>query len=229
MFRVLFMKELREIWWFGLLTLLAMLYLVAGEMEFGRLPNWGYGSLRNAYPEKFHTVPFVSGNFAKLTLQWGCILAGVMGLWQTFREIQSRTWHFLLHRPVPRLLVLRAKIAAAASVYAVAILLPVLLVTAWAATPGSHPAPFRWILIAPTYLAVFAALPIYLAALFAGLRRGHILGTRWWPLILAAILFGFGPATLPPVMGVAMWVAIVISSLLFVAVVRDEMKSADFN
>jgi ABC-type transport system involved in multi-copper enzyme maturation permease subunit len=198
-------------------------------VEFGRLPTWGYGSLRHMYPEKYHAVPFVSGNFSKFTLLWGSVLAAVLGLWQTFREIQSRTWHFLLHRPVSRLLVLQAKLAAAGVVYALAILLPVLLITAWAATPGSYAGPFRWMLIAPAYLAVFAGTPIYLAALFAGLRRGHILGTRWWPLIVAVACFGIGPTIAAPVMLAWMWLGLVVGNLLLTAVVHDEMKTADFN
>lgn len=229
MFRVLFIKELREIWWFGLLVLLAMLYLVAGEVEFGQLRMWGYGFLRVVYPERVHSVPFINGDFAKFTLFWSCGLAGVLGLWQTFRETQSRTWHFLLHRPVSRGLILQAKVATAAIVYAIAILLPVLLVTAWAAIPGTHASPFHWTLVAPTFLAAATGIPIYLTALFAGLRRGHLLGSRWWPLVASALWFGFGPINLPAAMTSWMWVSVLLSTLLFTATVRDEMVSADFN
>lgn len=233
MFRALFVKELRESWWLGLLPLAMMLYYSAVETEFGRVSGIGFGFRHVSHPERYHEMPFGTMALARSTLLWGSLLAGGLGLWQTFRESQSRTWHFLFYRPVDRFTILWAKVSAAAVVYTLAILIPVLAVCLWAATPGTHASPFRWLLTYPAWYAVAAGPVFYLAALFAGMRRGHLLGTRWWPLIGVAASFGsMGNEFLPTWrmdLQIAVWAALLVGGALLVAPVRDELQAADFS
>lgn len=228
MFRVLYFKELREVWWMGLLGCLMILYGAAVEVDFGsRNTSSGYGFLRYSEPNLFHKAPLIDRAFASTCLMWGSILAGVLGLWQTFRETQSGTWHFLLYRPVRRSGILAAKMAAAATVQGLAVVLPACAVLAWAALPGRHASPFHWTLAIPVLYALAAAPSIYLAALFAGLRRGHLLGSRWWPLLGLTIAFAVLPQNLPRVFAVWIWGFLVMSLVGMVVAVRDELNLAD--
>lgn len=230
MFRTLFVKELREIWWLGLLPLGTMVYAAAGEVQFGLIRSTGsYGFRHWAEPNSVHPIPFATDNFAQSVLLWGCILATVLGLWQTFRESQSRTWHFLLHRPVSRELILSAKVTSAAVIYSLAVGVPALAVVVWAATPGTHASPFYWSMTASVWLALAIGVALYLAALFAGLRRGRMIGTRWWPLIAAGMFFGFGMGTGLYEFHTVLWGLLLVSTVVMAASVRDELKLTDFN
>ncbi len=233
MFRALFVKELREIWWLGLVPMAVVVYTAAAEAEFGRVDGFGFGFRHYTNPEAYHTMPFHGPQFSITVLLWGGILAGILGLWQTFRESQSRTWHFVLHRPVDRSLILWSKVAASAVIFALAILLPVIAVCLWAATPGTHASPFRWSLTGPVWFAAATGSAIYLAALFAGLRRGHLIGPRWWPLIGVAAWFGCAGAAFmgpwPTGFFLLMWGSLLVCDTLLASTVRDELRSADFN
>lgn len=230
MFRVLFLKELREIWWIGLPVLFVMLYGVAVEVDFGRRPyGQGYGFLRYTDADAHHAVPLIDSTFAKSILLWGGLFSGGLGLWQTFRETQSRTWHFLLYRPVNRLVILWSKVMAAAALFGVVVLVPALGVTLWAATPGAHAAPFRWSLTAPVWYAVGACPATYFAGLFAGLRHSHAIGCRWWPLIATVCAFGVLPNVVPNAFAICMWGLLLLWSLLLVSIVREELQVADFS
>jgi hypothetical protein len=230
MFRTLFIKELREIWWIGLLPLGVMLYAAANEVEIGLIGSTGrYGFRHFAEPGMAHTIPFASESFSGSILLWGCILASGLGVWQTFRESQSRTWHFLLHRPVRRELILVAKLAAAATIYALAIVLPVVAVVWWAATPGTHASPFHWSMTASSWLATATGSALYLSALFAGLRGGRMTGTRWWPLIGAAAIFALAVTSGLKEFYVWVWVLLLLWDIVMAAAVRDELALTDFN
>lgn len=224
MFRALVIKELREIWWLGLLPLGFMLYAISGEASQG---HWL--SLTPQNPEAWQKMPFADSVFARHTVQWGCILAGAMGLWQTFRESQSRTWHFLLHRPVSRPVILNAKILSALLVYSLVIVLPVLSLVVWAATPGTHSSPFHWSVTLPTWYAASAGTALYLAGLFAGLRRGSMLGTRWWPLVGATVVLVLGMWAIPRQFSFLFWGSLLLWDVLMAAAIYAELKSADFN
>ena len=155
MFRALFLKELREAWWLGLLPLAMMLYYSAVEAEFGLTPDFRLGFRHVTRPDDPHAMPLASGSFPLSALLWGCLLAGALGLWQTFRESQARTWHFLFHRPVDRLMILRAKMLAALLVFFVAIAVPAVMLCVWAAMPGTHASPFRWSLTHRVWFAIW--------------------------------------------------------------------------
>jgi ABC-type transport system involved in multi-copper enzyme maturation permease subunit len=230
MFRALYLKELREIWWISLPVLCAMLYGVSFELDFGQRTNGqGFGFLRHSEINEYHQPPLMNGDFAKLILMWGIGFAAIVGLWQTFRETQSRTWHFLLYRPVNRVVILRAKAFAAATLFTVVVVLPAIGVMLWCAMSGHHASPFRWSLTAPVWYAMAACPVVYFAALFAGLRRSHLMGSRWWPLISAGAAFGFLPAGLPNGLAIPIWAALLLMSALLMASVRDEILSADFS
>ncbi|MDB5386740.1 MAG: family transporter protein [Planctomycetaceae bacterium] len=230
MFRVLFLKELREIWWIGVPVLLVLLYGVSLEIEFGARPDGeGYGFLRYTELDRYHPAPLIGGTFARLILLWGGMFSGVLGLWQTFRETQSRTWHFLLYRPVNRNVLLWAKVLAASALFAVVVLLPAVGVMLWAATPFAHASPFRWSLTAPVWYALAACPAAYFAALFAGLRRSHLAGTRWWPLLGSVCAFGLLPNMVPNVFAIWVWALLLIWISLLIAAVRDELCAADFS
>lgn len=230
MFRALFLKEFREVWWTGPLALLPMLYSVAKEVDFGsRTSGSGYTFLRVTETYVLHTPPLIDGGFARSILLCGSLLAGFLGLWQTFRETQSRTWHFLLYRPVQRSHIFRAKAAAAATVFGFAIILPALAVLIWAATPGTHASPFHWTLASPVCYAIAVGPVIYLAALFVGLRRSHLLGSRWWPLIGVVTLFALLPNSLPHHFTLGIWLMLLIASGFLTATIQDELRLTDFS
>lgn len=230
MFRSLMLKELREAWWIGLLPFAAMVYAMAGEVRFGRIAMTGaLGFKRLGEPHVMHPMPFLHGTFSTSTLFWAGTLAVGLGLWQTFRESHSRTWHFLLHRPVSRQLILNAKMASAAVVYLYAVVLPAVVLCVWAATPGTHASPFSWLLTAPVWLAIVAALSLYLGALFAGLRRGSMIGFRWWPLVGTAIVIGATFVAIETHTPLWIWALILGWEAVMVAAVMNEMNGTDFN
>ena len=230
MFRALFVKELREVWWLGLLPLAAMVYAMGAEMEFGYIHSLGrYGFKRYAEPNVLHPMPFSTQDFAVATLLWGGLLAAVLGLWQIFRESHAHTWHFLLHRPISRELILGAKIASGAAVYGLAIVLPMLALIGWAAIPGTHASPVSWSLTFPTLLAATVGTGLYLPALYAGLRRGSLTGTRFWPLLGAAVILGIGTASLMGIFPGALLVILLVWDVLLLAAVRNELRFADLD
>lgn len=224
MFRALLIKELREIWWLGIVPLGFMIYAIAQDSSYNFWHSVGPRLL-----ERWERMPFADATLTHSTLQWGCILAAAVGLWQTFRESQSRTWHFLLHRPVDRQVVLRSKVLAAGLIYFLAIVVPILGLTIWAATPGTHASPFHWLLPIPAWYAVTAGTGLYLAAIFAGLRRGHLLGSRWWPLVAASAVFGIVAAYTPRELIAPLWIVLLVWDALLAAAIYTELKATDFN
>ncbi|MDB5338418.1 MAG: family transporter protein [Planctomycetaceae bacterium] len=224
MLRALCIKELREIWWLGLLPLAFMLYAVSDESS---LSPWLLVVSRSL--DRWEKIPFGDSLFALAALQWGCLLAAALGLWQSFRESHSRTWHFLLHRPVDRQVILTAKLFSAAVVYLLAIVLPVLGLAVWAAIPGTHASPFDWSLTASAWYAVSVGTAVYLSGMFAGLRRGRMIGTRWWPLVATSIVVGATALSFLAPATVWIWGLLLFWDTLLIAAVRAELNSADFN
>lgn len=223
MFRGLVLKELREIWWLGLLPLAVMIHVTFREAGRDLLS----GAVRDL--NYWQTMPFADSQVAYSALQCGCLLAAALGLWQTFRESQGHTWHFLLHRPANRQAILGAKLAAAAAVYLLSVVMPPLCLALWAATAGTHPSPFAWSLTDTTWYAAAAGTTLYLAGMFAGLRRGRLYGSRMWPLLGAGVLFGIGSVVIPYSCLTWMWMVLLLWDLLLAFAVRDELLAADFN
>jgi ABC-type transport system involved in multi-copper enzyme maturation permease subunit len=155
----------------------------------------------------------------------GGAFAIVIGLWQTFSELARNTFHFLLHRPVPRATIFGAKLSVGAAVSLAMTSLPLLVYALWAATPGTHPSPFFWSMTGLAWPVCLTIVLLYLAAFLSGLRPARWYGSRFWPVplsLFAAVLFCSIPfnwyfKTLPLfVIGLAyVWV------ILHVACARD--------
>lgn len=136
----------------------------------------------------------------------GGILAIALGIVQSVWEQVGSTWHFLLHRPISRHSILTSKLIAGLLLLMIFSAIPLALYVAWAATPGTHPSPFTWWLVAPV-IKLWLTLPLmYLAAFQSGLLPNRWLGTRLLPCVaivslsVASLFLDFWWLTVFPVL-----------------------------
>ncbi|HEY2584804.1 MAG TPA: hypothetical protein VGI81_03440 [Tepidisphaeraceae bacterium] len=125
-------------------------------------------------------------------------IAGLlMGVVQSLFETKPDNWGFVVHRPVRRGGIFAAKCAAGLLLLYVALALPCLIASIWAAQPGHLPVPFQGRMVLPMLADVLAAGCYYFTGIVIAQRRARWFGTRLLPLGLAlatsATLFMFVP------------------------------------
>lgn len=216
MLRAMWWKELRETAWIAAVALLAYVYVAS---EAASLSLWP-GQVR--YDRE---LPFVGDSFLTGFGIVSGLLVIALGLRQSLGESHRDTYLFLLHRPVARWKIVAMKLASGASLYLVLAALPVLSLAAWAATPGSHPAPFFWSMTDPAWRLWLSMIVLYLAAFLSGMRPARWFGTRLLPLAAASVAVAvlqfipwwwiFGLALL------AVAAALAVRLILFVSETRD--------
>ncbi|MEZ6055811.1 MAG: hypothetical protein R3C01_03810 [Planctomycetaceae bacterium] len=169
-FRAIITKELREIWWIGLLGSLAVLWIV------GYLMGWYVdGPPSFLYRQEPQALPFLKDDFIGALMIFGGVTAAVLGLRQTLGESAQGTWMFFLFRPADRHRLILTKIAVGIAWLMFCTGLPLFVLALWAATPGTHISPFEWWMTGPAVRAWGWFPVVYCAAFLCGLRPA-----RWW-------------------------------------------------
>lgn len=210
-------KELRETAWIALVALAVYLYFAARAIGIGLAP-WHSWNPRAS-------IPFVSGGFLGAFTMVAICLAIALGFRQSAVESGRGTFLFLLHRPVSRTALIGTKLLVGAGLFLVCSAVPILIFTAWAATPGTHASPFEWSMTAATWKVWGTITALYLGAFLSGIRPARWFGTRLLPLAAAGVLVA-GISVLPwwPISGLpalALLGVVLVSSILFVARTRD--------
>jgi hypothetical protein len=207
MYRALAIKELRDSAGLAVLGVLAMTWLLATEMQLPFLP-WSSRGMR------YH-IPFVAGEFTFYFTVISAAIAIGLGLKQSAWELWQGTFHFLLHRPVPRQMLFVVKLLLGLGLLCLLSAVPILLYALWAATPGNTPTPFHWSMTAASW-SVWLVMPaVYLGAFLCGVRPGNWIGTRFVPLAGAAL----GASVAGALLNVAWWWPAGLALLVFLYVV----------
>jgi ABC-type transport system involved in multi-copper enzyme maturation permease subunit len=170
-------------------------------------------------------LPFVQDGFGMIYGFIAFFLAIALGFRQSVGELIQGTASYLLHRPMSRRAIILTKLLSGAGLLLGCTLLPILFYAAWAAAPGTHPAPFEWSMTGPL-LHIWLTMPlIYLGAFASGIRRGRWFGSRLLPLVAVAM-----PAFLIPIAprwwligapALLLATAAMISNILLEAETRD--------
>lgn len=222
MYRQLIIKELREIWWMGLVAfaflMIALWDAIGLNIDFERFTLvW---SARDR-------VPFLETDFViQIVALTGYCLAGAIALWQTMGESFRGTWVFLLHRPIPRRDIFLVKIAVGLSVTLLSTLVPILLYLWWAMTPGMHASPFKLWMTRVSLLSCLGFLPIYFAAFLCGIREARWYVSRFFPIVpllfIPVLLMEVFQTTFPA-LGL-----IIFSSAILIPPIFDSLARRDY-
>jgi hypothetical protein len=189
MVRAIALKELREIWAFAALAVALYVGLVNNQIGnwnalLGSFLGWIPGLKPCACPSLF---PFLHDSFQTPNTFIAATLAIALGLRQSAWEPSQGTAHYLLHLPLSRSGIFLSKLLVGISLLLICTLLPIVSYATWAATPGTHAAPFEWSMARPTF-QIWLTMPlIYLGAFLTGIRPARWYGSRLLPLIAVAL------------------------------------------
>ena len=162
--RTLLWKEFRENWKWGVLLLVASAI--------------GHAAMQsNERRIALFTTDYLM--FAAFGFSLGALLLGVL---QTVFEAQRDRWAYLRHRAITPERILLAKVIVGLSLYAVAVLIPLLLLTVWSSIPGKVPAPFHWSAPLNGLVMLLAGAPYWFAGALIGVRDVRWYGTRLLPV-----------------------------------------------
>ena len=218
-------KELRETRAFAALALILFLVYLSNLMGKGgplltSLLSYAPG-MNGTAPD----VPFVQGNFDSILFFIGGALAIALGVRQSAWEPSQGTALYLLHLPLTRRAIVLTKLVTGIGLLLLCSLLPIATYAAWAAMPGTHPAPFMWSMTGSAF-RIWTLMPlVYLGAFASGIRPARWFGSRLLPLfsvalpaILAYAIPPWWPFGFPLVCVVA---AALIIDILWIAETRD--------
>ncbi len=127
--------------------------------------------------------PFVQNGFAMIYGFIAFVLAIALGFRQSVGEGIQGTYAYLLHRPMTRRAIILTKMLSGAFVLLGCTSLPILIYAAWAAAPGTHPAPFAWSMTGPVVQLLLTMPLFYLGAFASGIRPARWFGSRLLPLV----------------------------------------------
>jgi hypothetical protein len=131
--------------------------------------------------------PFLHDSFQTPFTFVAAALAIVLGLRQLAWEPSQGTAHYLLHLPLSRSSIFLSKLFVGIGLLLACTLLPLVTYGVWAATPGTHAAPFEWSM-ARLAFQIWLTMPlIYLGAFLAGIRPARWYGSRLLPLVAVAL------------------------------------------
>lgn len=116
------------------------------------------------------------------------VIASAIGLAMSLDDGLRGTWAFALFRPVSRRAYIGAKLLVGGAMTLTLSLLPVLVYSAWAATPGNVASPFRWSLLQPAIEACGWSVVVFLGAFLSGIRPAKWWWSRLWPLVTSIVL-----------------------------------------
>src|SRR4051794_3600456 len=192
-------KELRETLPIAAVGLAALLLVALHPMGYSPIPNL-LGYLQQG------RIPFVSYG-DDFVSQFGMAAGGlalVLGFWQSLGDFWGDAHLFVLHRPASRRKIYGVKLFVGLAAYVVCSVVPVVLYSLWAATPGTHASPFQWSMTTDAWIAWLSMVTVYLGAFLSGIRPAAWLGTRLAPmaaaasmLMLASAVSALSPTTSP--------------------------------
>ncbi|TWU23585.1 hypothetical protein [Bythopirellula polymerisocia] len=187
MLKALAIKELRESLGIVALAALGLGYVFLDLIGVAMMP-WTYAG--QTY------FPFSAG--AQVFSQALCLgaFALLLGFRQTAWELHNGTFYFMLHRPLPRRIVIIVKLMVGTILVLLLNALFVGIYGWWAATPGTQPTPFFWSMTLPAWKLGLAIIPVYLGAFLSGMRPGQWFGSRLAPA-LTGIAAGYAVYVMP--------------------------------
>lgn len=218
-------KELRETWAFAVLAL--ALYLV-GLSKLTAAGGPLLQSLVGIFPGNYGPapdIPFVQDNFGSWLFLIGAALAIGLGFRQSAWEPFQGTAQYLFHLPRTRRFFILTKLLTGIGLLLASTLPPILAYALWAATPGTHPGPFEWMMTGSAF-RTWMILPLfYLGAFASGIRPARWYGSRLFPLISvpapALASYVLGPWWLIGVPLLCLTAALLVADILWVAATRD--------
>jgi hypothetical protein len=110
------------------------------------------------------------------------IFGSVLGWFQARNEATPDLWAFLVHRPITRTQIFRAKTEAGLCLYLLGAGLPFLGLLCYVVLPGSVAAPFEPSMILPSVVVLLMGIPYYFAGYLTGLRKARWYGSRTFAL-----------------------------------------------
>jgi len=226
--RTIILKELRDVWWMGLLAavLIALPVLAGMGFEFDdrtlqiRRTRDSLGGL--AVP-----VPFTTEDLHKTVCYGAAGLGLLLGLWQTLSESVQGTWQLLLHRPVERRTVILSKLAAGLLVLLVSTGIPLLVYLVWAMMPATHPRPFALWMTQEVFIGWLSGTVFYLAGFLCGIRPARWWGSRLFPLVFVGILALLAWEAIPALTGLWFWI-LLLTSLVYAAAILFAARHRDY-
>ena len=213
----LFIKELRETWWMGLLALVAVVSIAFDAVGVDLGPDWRIRFL------KLRQSPFLANDFAFAIGMTAICLGTALGLWQSISESVMGTWSFLLHRPIGRSQLIATKLAAGMAVLIVGIGLPLLGYLIWALS-GAHAAPFEFWMTENTFRFGMVGVVAYLAAFLTGIREARIYLSRLWPVVPALLIIAAQEDSWP----LAGWCLILSGIVVFLPAIFFAAEHRDY-
>jgi hypothetical protein len=141
----------------------------------------------NQYPQANGLQPLLASSLLQEAAFFCAIFGAALGWLQTRNEAHRDLWAFLIHRPVTRGEIFRAKSIAGLCLYFLGAGLPPAVLVLVVRTPGHVAAPFEWAMVLPLVSIVLSGVAFYFAGLLTGLRQARWYGSRG---------FGLAPALL---------------------------------
>jgi hypothetical protein len=219
-------KEFRETLPIAAAGLAALLIVALNPMGYSPIPNL-LGYLQQG------RIPFVSYG-DPFVYQFSVAAGGLamaLGFWQSLGDFWGDAHLFVLHRPASRRQIYGVKLFVGLAAYLVCGIVPVVLYSLWAATPGTHASPFEWSMTIDAWIAWLSIVTIYLGAFLSGIRPAAWLGTRLAPLaaaasmlMLASAVSAFSPNSSP----FAALAVVVAADFALVVAVLYAAQSRDF-
>jgi hypothetical protein len=213
----LWYKEFRESVGIAALALVAFVVIALSSM---RMSPIAFLAERRG-----DSIPFVNDSFAERFTLASAALALALGFFQSLGDFRGDGHLFLLHRPISRRSIYLAKLAVGLVTYLLCGLVPIVIYSAWAATPGTHPSPFAWSMTAIVWSTWLAMTVVYLGAFLSGIRPAAWLGSRLAPLAAAAAMMSvtmIAPILLRPLL-------IAVIDLALAASILRIIESRDFS
>jgi hypothetical protein len=173
-------KEFRETLPIAALGLAALLFLALDGMGYSPAPN-----LLGQY--QGGGIPFFFDTFVQRFGLAASGLALALGFWQSLGDFWGDAQLFVLHRPISRRTIYAIKLAVGLAVYLICTLVPLIIYTWWAATPGTHASPFEWSMTTNVCTTWLQTTALYFGAFLSGIRPAAWLGTRLAPLAAAGL------------------------------------------
>lgn len=115
-------------------------------------------------------------------------IASVLGLAMSLDDGLRGTWGFALFRPVSRRAYIGAKLVVGGATTFVLAVLPVVIYSVWAMTPGKVMSPFHLSQLQPGIEACGWSVVVFLGAFLSGIRPAKWWWSRLWPLAATLVL-----------------------------------------
>ncbi|MFV0442722.1 MAG: hypothetical protein ACK5Q5_04025 [Planctomycetaceae bacterium] len=227
MYRAIAVKELREVWWIGLLMAAAVTLQTLRSLGLQSTTTPPFFEWIKVYYDMWiQPVPFQGEDWPATLLLVGMLGGGVLGLWQTLGESVQGTWAFYLYRPADRESLVLGKLLVGLPLVLVCLGLPMLLFALWAATPGTHGSPFEWWLLRPSIRAWGFGSVGYLAGFLCGLRPARWWASRFLPAV--AVSFLWLTVLASPWWEWPGWLAIGVSDVLLLLAIFEIARQRDW-